>query len=178
MGVNPQWVDLKLGCQWKSHQERANYDKQPSCPLWPLVSQFHLYLPWINTHLAYCLNNVLNIKSLVSTFNFAESSRSCVLGSKSQWVSHGPSAAHTATLSRDNCHHSQSNGLQLITQEFWQKKQTWERLYLSKRLKVLSTQKSLKVKPEEEPKPGGLNTDTTISAWEILETRKFQWKFL
>ena len=34
-----------------------------------LVSQFHVYLPWVNTRLALCLNSVLNVKALVGAFN-------------------------------------------------------------------------------------------------------------
>ena len=33
-----------------------------------LASQFHIYLLWINTHLALCLNRFLNVKALVGTF--------------------------------------------------------------------------------------------------------------
>ena len=29
-----------------------------------LPSQFHNYLPWVHTHLALCLNSVLNVKAL------------------------------------------------------------------------------------------------------------------
>ena len=34
-----------------------------------LASQYHVHLPWVNAHLAYCINSVLNVKALVSTFN-------------------------------------------------------------------------------------------------------------
>ena len=33
------------------------------------VSQFHVYLPWVNTCLAWCLNSVVNVKALVGAFN-------------------------------------------------------------------------------------------------------------
>ena len=33
------------------------------------VSQTPVYLQWVNTHLAQCLNSVLNMKSLVGAFN-------------------------------------------------------------------------------------------------------------
>ena len=36
-----------------------------------LASQFHVYLPWVNTHLALCLNSVLNVKAVVAAFNQA-----------------------------------------------------------------------------------------------------------
>ena len=29
----------------------------------------HVYLPWVNVHLAKCLNSVLNVKALEGTFN-------------------------------------------------------------------------------------------------------------
>ena len=29
------------------------------------ASQFHVYLPWVNTSLVYCLNSVLNVKALI-----------------------------------------------------------------------------------------------------------------
>ena len=28
------------------------------------------YLPWVNTHIAKCLNSVLNVKELVGPFNY------------------------------------------------------------------------------------------------------------
>ena len=34
-----------------------------------LVSQFLVYLPWINAHLALCPNSVLNVKVLVGAVN-------------------------------------------------------------------------------------------------------------
>ena len=34
-----------------------------------LASQYHVHLPWVNAHLAYCINSVLNVKALVSAFN-------------------------------------------------------------------------------------------------------------
>ena len=34
-----------------------------------LASQFHVYLPRVNAHLAWCLNSVLNVKALVGAFN-------------------------------------------------------------------------------------------------------------
>ena len=37
-----------------------------------LASQFHIYLPWINTCLAYYLNSALNVDALVGTFNQEE----------------------------------------------------------------------------------------------------------
>ena len=30
-----------------------------------LVTQFHVYLPWVNAHLALYLNSVLNVKALI-----------------------------------------------------------------------------------------------------------------
>ena len=33
------------------------------------ASQFHVYLLWVNAHLVYCLNSVLDVKVLVVTFN-------------------------------------------------------------------------------------------------------------
>ena len=36
-----------------------------------LVSQFQVYLPWVNAHLAYRLNSVLNVKVLEGDFNQA-----------------------------------------------------------------------------------------------------------
>ena len=35
--------------------------------LW--VSQFYVYLLWVNAHVAKCLNSVLNGKALVEAFN-------------------------------------------------------------------------------------------------------------
>ena len=35
----------------------------------PSASQFHIYIPWFNAHLAYCLNSALNVKALVGAFN-------------------------------------------------------------------------------------------------------------
>ena len=32
-------------------------------------TQFHFYLPWVNAHLAQCLDSVLNVKALVGDFN-------------------------------------------------------------------------------------------------------------
>ena len=34
-----------------------------------LASQFHVYLPRLNAHLAWCLNSVLNVKAVVAAFN-------------------------------------------------------------------------------------------------------------
>ena len=34
-----------------------------------LASQFHVYLPFLGTHLAKCLNIVLNVKALEGAFN-------------------------------------------------------------------------------------------------------------
>ena len=34
-----------------------------------LASQFHVYLPRVNAHLAWCLNSVFNVKVLVGAFN-------------------------------------------------------------------------------------------------------------
>ena len=34
-----------------------------------LASQFHVYLPFLGTHLAKCLNSVLNVKALEGAFN-------------------------------------------------------------------------------------------------------------
>ena len=34
-----------------------------------LASQFNIYLPKVNAHLAKCLNTVLNVKTLVGAFN-------------------------------------------------------------------------------------------------------------
>ena len=33
------------------------------------LSQFHVYLPWLNTWFEKCLNSVLNVKALIGTFN-------------------------------------------------------------------------------------------------------------
>ena len=33
------------------------------------TSNFHIYLLWDNSHLAKCLNSVLNVKALVGVFN-------------------------------------------------------------------------------------------------------------
>ena len=33
------------------------------------ATQFHIYLLWFNTRLAYCLNRFLNVKGLVGAFN-------------------------------------------------------------------------------------------------------------
>ena len=33
------------------------------------ANQFHIYLTWVNTCLALCLNSVLNVKALEGAFN-------------------------------------------------------------------------------------------------------------
>ena len=37
--------------------------------IFALASQFNIYLPKVNAHLAKCLNTVLNVKTLVCAFN-------------------------------------------------------------------------------------------------------------
>ena len=32
-------------------------------------SQFHVFLPWVDVRLAFCLNSVLNVKAIVGPFN-------------------------------------------------------------------------------------------------------------
>merc|ERR1719418_181757 len=34
-----------------------------------LASQFHVYLPWVDARLAWCLNSVLGVGALVGAFN-------------------------------------------------------------------------------------------------------------
>ena len=46
-------------------------DKDPTRTggLVSIVSEFHIYLEWVNAHLQKCLNRFLNVKTLVGTFN-------------------------------------------------------------------------------------------------------------
>ena len=37
--------------------------------IFALVSQFHIYLPWVNARLAKCISGVINVKVLVGAFN-------------------------------------------------------------------------------------------------------------
>ena len=37
--------------------------------IFALVSQFHIYLPWVNARLAKCISSVINVKVLVGAFN-------------------------------------------------------------------------------------------------------------
>ena len=47
----------------------------------------HVYLPWVNVHLAKCLNSVLNVKALISTFNQKKAQvRGLLLGNTFVWT--------------------------------------------------------------------------------------------
>ena len=42
---------------------------RPSLMIIVSVSQFHVYLPWVNACLAMCISGVINVKVLVGAFN-------------------------------------------------------------------------------------------------------------
>ena len=58
-----------------------------------LASQFHVYLPFLGTHLAKCLNSVLNVKALEGTFNQEALVAAFSVIVKTDCETHGSSAA-------------------------------------------------------------------------------------
>ena len=57
----PHEVDVKLG--------KDTMLTNLSLMTLALASQFHVFLPWVNACLAWCLKSVLNVKAVVGSFN-------------------------------------------------------------------------------------------------------------